>query len=114
MRDNIYCVENSPFSLYGISYKDLISAKHQDGELFFDKIQKKSGHSTYRIVIKNTNRIDEILKSLIKSDVTFESSSINCLMYVLDIPRKKDVAEIYSVLEALERDGLLVFEEADY
>ena len=56
----IYRIENVPFYVKGVSFDDLVLVGINDnGEFIFEKVLKKSGHSTYRIyLLKNNQQVN--------------------------------------------------------
>ncbi|WP_416235247.1 DUF4265 domain-containing protein [Nitrospirillum sp. BR 11163] len=46
---DLYVLENSPGSAYGLSYQDIVVAQPEDGLLLFRRVHARQGHSTYRI-----------------------------------------------------------------
>lgn len=50
--DNLYRVENTPFFAYRISAGDVVEAMPEaDGFLFVERVVKKSGHRTIRVIL---------------------------------------------------------------
>jgi hypothetical protein len=51
--DGRYRVQNIPFFLYGVSLEDIVSAEQVDGFLTFREVVSSSGHSTYRVFLRD-------------------------------------------------------------
>ncbi|MER2492050.1 DUF4265 domain-containing protein [Catenovulum sediminis] len=109
-----YKIDNSPFDVYDISHKDIVSAKCVDGELVFQTVIKRGQHSTIRIRLNS-------------SHATFlgfwgEFSQLNCSfegagkngnrLYSIDVPPSADVKDVLQKLADLEKQGSLEYEEA--
>lgn len=90
--DDCYVLDNSPFYTFGISYCDEFKVKPVDGELIFDTIVTRSGHSTYRIKIPVDKGHDYFLmywQLLEDLGCSYEGSSVNKRrLYAIDIPPK--------------------------
>lgn len=115
--NNSYQVDNIPILAKGISYGDIVySNKKDDGFLIYDKILKKSGNCTYRIIFdekirKNEKEFDKYIKKLSKYG-EYESGVLNIIGF--NIKNKELVYKFYEILEELEEKGILDFEEGDY
>jgi hypothetical protein len=49
---NLYCIEEIPYLVCGVSYKDIIEADHQpDGSLMFRRVVKKSEMKEYSLIL---------------------------------------------------------------
>jgi hypothetical protein len=47
--DGAYVIDNSPWLAYGISAGDCVLAEKRDGTLRFLRVERRGGHSTYRV-----------------------------------------------------------------
>lgn len=114
--DKLFRIENSPFSAYGISYLDEVNAEFDiyEGRYVFKRVNKKSGHSTYRIMIKDKKFEKIVLDQILIHGVTYEGSDVDEILYSLDIENNDLVYKIYPILERLENEGKIIFEEADF
>lgn len=116
--DGTMRILNTPFFAKGISYKDVVSIKVGPEVMWFDSIVKKSGHSTYRILLGDST-----------GDMTFrirwnDIASLGCTyeafirgslrMYAVDIPPGVVVRGVYALLASGEKDGIWDFDEGDY
>lgn len=113
-----YRVDNSPFLLKGVSYKDVISAEKKVNGVFFNKIVNKSGHSTYRVILNEGVSHDQFMErwsGFKKNMCTFEHGGfLERPLYSIDVPPHGDIFEVYSMLELGNNDGVWDFEEADF
>lgn len=56
---NLYQIDNTPFFAYGISAGDVIEALPEpDGFLFFQRVVRKSGHRTVRVMLPESAEIE--------------------------------------------------------
>lgn len=46
--DGGFELENSPFYVYGVSYRDVVEAEFGTDVLTFTRVLRRGGHSTYR------------------------------------------------------------------
>jgi hypothetical protein len=110
-----YLVRNSPFYVYGISTSDIVFARSADGVLTFAGVAKRGGHSTYRILLKQSQSIDspqflKAWKPLEYIGCTYELAKSRWL--AVDVPPETDIFEAYRLLEQGELLGVWTFEEA--
>lgn len=105
-----YVLENSPFYAFGVSYQDVVSAKEANGELIFDKVLSRGGHSTYRLIVpESREEFDHYWEPLQRLGCTYEEG-LNRLLSV-DVPPLADIYAAYNALEAGEQAGAWSFEE---
>lgn len=115
--DNLFVLKNSPAYVYNVSFEDVVSASLKDGVLVFDKIVGRGGHSTYRIVISESDRIPEFehyWRPIENLGCTYEGSVGPLHLYVVDVPPNVDVARVYDLLSVGEKEGIWDFEEAHF
>lgn len=115
--ENRFRILNSPFFAFGISYEDEIEAEPYGKVFKFVRVVRRSGRSTYRIILQDQETIDgaEFRKRwdpFRKVGCTFESA--NPRYITVDIPRSANVGELYGLLEQGEEHGIWVFEEGYY
>ena len=102
---------NCPFYAFGVSAEDVVLAESEDGQLYFQRVVLRGGHSTYRLW-------------LAKKDVTAPSfvnawtplQALGCSweqgpVLAVDVPPSADIHRVYSLLEAGETAGIWDFEE---
>jgi len=108
---------NSPFFLFGISADDVVEAKEVDGDLRFQRVVSRGGHSTYRIFLQHDRTIKDAdfttyWEPISGLGATFENADDHFV--AVDIPPGKEVAAIYELLDKGEQDGIWAFEEVHY
>ena len=104
-----YEIRSLPFFAYGISSRDIVSAKDEDGRLFFVKVLLRGGHSTYRLLLAPSVTVDSVdfLKSWTSLKIigcSFELAKTSWLS--VDVPADVDINEAYSLLELGESAGV--------
>ena len=113
-----FILDNIPFHVYGISLNDEFSVKDVDGSLYFDKILRKSGHSTYRILQLHNNpkdKFQDYWSPIEKLGASYESKvDGDRSLYAVDIPLHVDIKSMYELMKKGEADGIWHFEEADH
>jgi len=112
-----HIIENSPFFIFNVSYKDVISVRLIDDRITFDKVISRSGHSTYRVRLPLTSSHSEFLKIWSKFSelgCSYEGSTEKRLVYAIDCPPNTNVHRVYTLLEEYEKKGIFEFEEAHY
>ena len=111
----IYRIENVPFYVKGVSFDDLVLVGINDnGEFIFEKVLKKSGHSTYRIyLLKNNQQVnfEKYWKLLEMIGCTYEKAFER--FYSIDVPPSTNIYEAYNLLDVGEKAGVWEFEEGD-
>lgn len=113
--DCIYKIDNSPFYVYGVSCGDEVHVKKIGDRMLFDFVEKRGGHSTYRIKIApglTHDYFTKIFSPLSEMGCTFEGTYANGYgLYSIDIPRECDVDKAYGILQQMEDAGKWIFEE---
>jgi len=117
--DNTYEVKNTPFYVKGVSFHDCIEAypRASGSELWFSKLLRSSGHSTYRILIRRSD--DLVFKNLWQKleclGCTYEGSGLlNLPLWAIDVPPEANISLVYSILEEGEASGVWSFDEGKY
>lgn len=111
-----YRIENTPFFARGVSFKDVVSASRQDGRLRFEKVIISSGHSTYRLLLKDRNGNSqpwlEFWKPLEKLGCSYEENKeLSLTMLAVDVPSNVCIHDAYELLAEGEEAGVWEFEE---
>ena len=112
--DGRYRIDNIPFYVYGISLDDVVHAEEIGGRLVFREVVSRSGHSTYRILVKdsagfNGTDFTSLWPALEELGCSREVASRRWI--AIDVPPTTDVFSVYSILEAGEEQGVWTFEE---
>ena len=114
-----YLLRNTPFYASGLSLNDEILANfnEQVNLIIFEKILKKSGHSTYRCMVgpERSKALQKYIDKLNEMDCWYESAIIGELeLFAFDVPPHVDIELVYKVLDDGLKSGVWDFEEADY
>jgi Domain of unknown function (DUF4265) len=111
--DNRYRLRNSPYFARGVSFEDVVFAElDPQEELIFTGVSLRSGHSTYRIVLKfelDSLQFREHWAPLEKDGCTFEGAREKLL--AVDVPPRADIYGVYALLQRGENAGAWEFEE---
>lgn len=110
-------LENVPFAAKGMSFGDILEVAAQDGEVVFQRVVRKSGHSTYRVIPNSMDAPDfqTFLASLNQNRCSYETGTIGeDEVVAIDVECAEAASALYSRMEAGEAAGLFDFEEADY
>ena len=110
---NLYCLDNSPFFAYGVSWQDVVEAKpDQHGVLEFLRCVKKSGNRTLRLIFQDCRSTDlgaqEILQGL--RDLRCSYEGLQPRMISINVPADVDLS---AVTGFLRRQSGLQWEYAD-
>jgi hypothetical protein len=114
-----YQILNSPFFRRGIAFNDVVTAVATDQErLFeFEKVVKRSGHSTYMFFFEvNTPEFKAYWQKLREEGCSDESMDIKLSigrrhLYSVDVPPTANLRYVYQVLEQGELQGVWRFQE---
>ncbi|MEM6732027.1 MAG: DUF4265 domain-containing protein [Myxococcota bacterium] len=108
--DGRFRLENSPFYAFGVSYRDIVTAKQNGSTLAFQKAVIRGGHSTYRII--RTSDDDVAFASfwgpIQELGCTYEEGD---QVLAVDVPPKTDIYKVYELLAAGEKAEVWGFEE---
>ena len=115
---NKFRVGNSPFFAKGVSFEDIVATKRINHQDIYDKTLISSGHSTYRLLVKDHNfpePFNSYWKPIEKLGVSYEENTKLALrMFALDIPPATDIEKVYALLEEGENAGIWDFEEGHF
>lgn len=115
---DLYCLDNSPFYAYGVSFGDVVLAPCQGGVPTYRRTVNRRGHSTYRVRLNVGCGHDAFLTrwtDLAELGCTFEGSDAAASrVYSIDVPPGVDVHAVYALLQAGETGRVWVFEEGNY
>lgn len=111
---DLFCLDNIPFYVYGVSLRDVVIANEIEGRLRFRGVADRSGHSTYRVLVKDTAGYeDEAFQKLwdrIRELGCLSEVARRCWI-AIDVPPDSDVFAVYRILEQGDEKGVWTFEE---
>lgn len=87
---DMYVLDNSPFHAYSVSWEDVVHAPFDPAAGFptFERVIKKSGHRTLRIVfdppVQDGNESDVVLQGLVALGCTYQGA--NRRYMAIDLP----------------------------
>lgn len=110
-----YRIDNIPFYAYGISHEDVVVANEVDGQLRFREVVARSGHSTYRVLVKDSagyqsESFKKFWTRLLQLGCSHEVAKRRWI--TIDVPPDSDVFAVYRILEEGTAQGAWTFEEA--
>lgn len=109
-----YRVDNIPLLAFGLSLGDVVRATVVDGRPTFAAVLAPSGHSTYRLALRDgidPDRYPELIGGLKNLGCGFERFTRR--MMGVDIPPEADIYAVYALVEAGMAAGTWDFEEAN-
>ncbi len=110
---NRYRLRNSPFYAKGVSFLDIVFAEPDpDGQLVFIGVSLRSGHSTYRVMLKialGQPAFREHWDPLEELGCRYEG--VHGKLLAVDVPPTADIYRVYKLLESGEEAGTWDFEE---
>lgn len=109
---NRFRLENIPFFVYGVSYRDVVSTVVEEGLQTYEDVLERSGHSTYRIFLPEEmpfEKFDEYWDALRTLGCAFERGTD--YLIAVDVPPEVDIHKAYKALEIGMSAGVWDFEE---
>lgn len=107
-----YRVDNIPFYIRGISSEDEIAADKKDGVVFFRELINPSGNSTFRLLLSDPAKSDQIRGDLGRLGCLVEFHK-NVALLAVEIPGGVPIEPFLEyVMYAQERDELDIEEGA--
>ena len=112
-------LKNSPFFVTGVSYLDIVDTTPTEGDalLDFKRVIRRSGHSTYMILVKEDEfRFDEYWSGLRALGCSYEGGHIKLSighrkLCSVDVPPSADINRIIAILERGQNDGIWMYQE---
>jgi hypothetical protein len=113
-----FMIDNIPIYVRGVSCGDVVAAEYSEGELHFQRVTRRGGHSTYRLFLVSCRSLLEppvkaLWDSLSGLGCSFEGLAGGPL-FAIDVPPESDIHAVYSELERAEHAGIWDFEEANF
>jgi len=106
-----YRIDNSPWYVYGISNGDTVTAHAHDGELVFDAVVERSGHSTFRVIVRDPDDVQAVRDEFRALCCPSELSDIPRLI-AIDVPPGVHLGDLQMVLEGGKASDRWDYEEA--
>jgi hypothetical protein len=112
-------LQNSPFFKRGIAYLDIVDTTPTEGDGLFDfkRVIRRSGHSTYMILVKEDEpRFSRYWNALQAHGCTYEWGEHECTighrrLYAVDVPSSADLDKVVAILERGHGDGTWMYQE---
>lgn len=111
--EDLYCLDNSPFYAYGVSWRDVVLAPFDPAEKFacFSAISRKSGNRTIRIrfdpPVAPGNSSDGMLQGLVGLGCSYEGANPGYM--AVNVPPEVDL----EVVRGFLNHGNAQWEHAD-
>lgn len=107
-------IDNIPFYAYEISLGDIITGEPDGDRIAFGRVLKRSGHSTYRVLVKDEKGFEstsflKLWHQLERLGCSYEVAKRRWI--AIDVPPSTDVFAVYRILEDGENTGVWSFEE---
>jgi hypothetical protein len=112
--DGEFRILNTPFFAKGISYLDVVIADNEDGRFAFRSVLRRSGHSTYRIIVNRATTPEEFKqhwRELQELGCTYEGADLGIKLLAVDVPDPTTLESAYKALTKGEEEGVWDFEE---
>jgi hypothetical protein len=113
-----YRLMNSPFYAFGVSFLDTVhAARNSEGALQFDRVIKRSGHSTFMLLVpQNSLHFGSYWKKLEELGCSYEWGHENTsrgeeLLYSVDVPDAANLTAVLRVLEQGAKEGVWDYQE---
>ena len=114
LKPGVFRIDNIPFYAYGVSYCDVVSTVRVQDRLEFKAVITRGGHSTYRILIDDSEgfeseRYVRLWRRL--ADLGCSCEAARRRWVAIDIPPATDPDEASALLELGKLDGVWSFDE---
>ena len=106
-----YEIDNVPFYVRGVSWKDIVEAEERDEEYFFKRVVRPSGHSVLRIIVFKKDEVPALRERLIELGCSSEASHIEGFLAV-DVPPNVPLGRVRQYLDTGEQREWWEYEEA--
>lgn len=109
---NLYKIISIPFFVKGISCGDIVGVTNQAGVIKFTEINKRGGHSTYRIILNedlDSPSVKTFFEGILALKINYEQGPGK--IFSLDIPPEVNLGHSIRYLDIYYQRGLLDFEE---
>jgi hypothetical protein len=111
--DDTFRLKNTPAYAYGLSFDDVVFAPIVEGRPTFDRLIESSGHSTYRLFLKNgytssSIEFEKLWEPLQELGCTFEGSPH---LVAVDVPAEVNIYDAYRLFEKGEAADIWEFDE---
>ena len=107
-----YRIDNIPFYIFGVSCDDVILCKKIDGELHFDRVILRGGHSTYRIFAKDGRDAPAFKEFWDRmANLGCECEGMTPHFVSVDVPPSADIHAVYAEMTRGQGTGVIDFEE---
>ena len=104
-----YQLRNVPFFAYGLSFEDTVQVRKAGEQLLIRKVRSRSGHSTYRIFVKDDADFEKAWGGLESLGCSYERATEH--LYAVDVPAGASIYAVFAALEGGKRHGAWDFEE---
>lgn len=112
--DREFAVDNIPIQVPGLSLGDVVAAQWRGGPLEFERVVRKSGHSTYRVMFQRAEPTGDDVAALQRlRDRGCHTESATARYHALDVPAELDLSSIYDAPESEMARGTWWFDELD-
>ena len=111
---NRYRLDNIPFVAFGLSLNDLVAAPKIEGVPTFERVLAGSGHSTYRLALKDgvdPKDFPELVSAL--KDLGCGLERFTPRIMGVDIPPQVDIHAAYELIAAGMSAGNWLFDEVN-
>ena len=113
IEENLFEICCIPFFAYGLALGDLVSTTTVRGEKYIiDKILKKSGHVTYRIIFRDLSKWDAVVENIRDLGCLVEKRCEKSTLVSIDAPTPEIAGKLESHLTDLQNNKILKVEIA--
>jgi hypothetical protein len=106
-----FVIDNLPFFAPDVVIDDVVFARLEGGNLYFDRVVARSANSLVRVVLFDDSKIETVRRYLVEMGCTVESLAEHSLLSV-GIPPEVELRRVQTYLQAQQVAGLLDYEES--
>ncbi|MBS0555483.1 MAG: DUF4265 domain-containing protein [Proteobacteria bacterium] len=108
---NNYVIDSIPFFTSEATLGDLVRVKRGEGDaLWFEGVERPSGHSLLRAVFFDEASVGEVIASLVAAGCDTERMNVFKLL-AIDVPEDVSLADVQRILQQESAAGRLDYEE---
>jgi hypothetical protein len=109
-RSGEYIIDNLPFFATEATIGDVGAARDEEGNLWFEKVVRRSPNSLVRVVFFDRDSVERVTKHLVAAGCSTEYLAAHSLLAV-NIPERVALATVQKYLQAEAEAGSLDYEE---
>ncbi len=109
--NGLYQIDNIPFYAPNVSYNDIVTVENDEGLLYFDGLERSSGHSTIQVVFFDESKVKNVLEELVLLGCKWEGME-GKPYYAIDVSPDIHYADVRNILNQAFEAKFLDYKES--